>query len=91
MEGGYVSMNYVTKNNNGEISMRFRTLFAQEMINNGIIIPWIAPCFSHGDLELNITLDAVEKSLRVYKMALENDISQYLIGPEIKPVFRKYN
>ncbi len=91
MDGGYVSMNYVTKNKNGEISMAFRTLFAQEMINNGVLIPWIAPSFSHGDLELNITLEAVEKSLRIYKMALENEISQFLIGPEIKPVFRKFN
>ena len=47
MDGGYVSMNYVTKDNEGNISMAFRTLFAQEMIKGGVLIPWIAPSMSH--------------------------------------------
>jgi glutamate-1-semialdehyde 2,1-aminomutase len=54
-------------------------------------MPWIAPSFSHGDKELEITLDAVDKALKVYKLALENGINNYLQGPVIKPVFRKFN
>jgi glutamate-1-semialdehyde 2,1-aminomutase len=36
-------------------------------------------------------LDAVKKSLQIYKRALENGIEKYLKGNAIKPVFRKFN
>lgn len=91
MEGSFIAMNYSTKDSDGNISMAFRTLFAQEMIKSGILIPWIAPSFSHTDAELNHTLRAVESSLIVYKKALKDGISSYLEGPAIKPVFRQYN
>ena len=91
MDGGYVSMNYVTKDNEGNISMAFRTLFAQEMIKGGVLIPWIAPSMSHGTQELKITFNAVEKALQVYRKALSDGIDKYLVGPVIKPVFRQFN
>ena len=90
-EGTYISMNYCTKNSEGIVSLEFRTLFAQEMIKNGVLIPWIAPSFEHGDFELELTLHAVRNSLLVYKKALEQGIEKYLIGESIKPVFRKFN
>jgi glutamate-1-semialdehyde 2,1-aminomutase len=91
MEGTYISMNYCTKNNDGIVSLDFRTLFAQEMIKNGVLIPWIAPSYAHGEFELEFTLNAVRKSLSVYKKALEQGIGKFLNGPSIKPVFRKFN
>jgi glutamate-1-semialdehyde 2,1-aminomutase len=91
MDGTYISMNYVTKDSEGMLSMAFRTLFAQEMLKSGVLIPWIAPSFSHTDTELNHTLKAVESSLIVYKKALKDGISSYLEGPAVKPVFRQFN
>jgi len=91
VEGYDCSLNYVTKDNHGNVSLDFRTLFAQEMINNNVIMPYIALSQSHGDLELEITLNAVRESLKVYKKALENGLEKYLQGPSIKPVFRKFN
>ncbi len=91
MEGGYVSMNYVTKDRDGKNSLSFRTLFAQEMIKNKVLIPWIAVCLAHSERELNLTFKAVEISLQVYKKALNEGIEKYLVGPSIKPVFRKFN
>lgn len=91
LEGVPVSPNYVCKNKGQEASLEFRTLFSQEMINNGVLIPWIALSYSHGYRELDITLNAVRKSLIVYREALEKGIENYLIGNPIKPVFRKYN
>jgi len=82
---------YVAKNKNKKPSFKFRTLFAQEMLKQKILIPWIAPSYSHKDKELKITLDAVRKSLEVYKKALNEGIEKYLEGKSIKPVFRKYN
>lgn len=91
VEGTAVSPNYVCKNKEKEISLEFRTLFSQEMINNKVLMPWIALSYCHTSKELEITLEAVRKSLIVYKSALENGMEKYLFGRAIKPVFRKYN
>lgn len=91
MEGGYICMNYITKDNDGRISLSFRTLFLQEMIKNGVLMPWIAISYSHNEEELNYTMNAIENTLIVYKKALNEGIGNYLIGPIIKPVFRKFN
>jgi glutamate-1-semialdehyde 2,1-aminomutase len=82
---------YITKNQNKEVSLEFRTLFSQEMIKNRVLIPWVALSFAHQEKELEITLHAIYKSLEVYKKALKGNIQDYLVGKSIKPVFRKYN
>ena len=84
-------MNYLTKDSNGNISLDYRTLFNQEMIKQGVLMPWISVSQSHGEKELRLTLDAAEKALSVYRAALKNGIQEYLKGPSVKPVFRKFN
>lgn len=91
VEGVPVSPNYICKDNNGNISMEFRTLFSQEMINNKVLMPWIAISYSHGQNELDYTLDATRKALIIYKKALEQGVEKYLVGRAVKPVFRKFN
>ncbi|MHA1395364.1 MAG: glutamate-1-semialdehyde 2,1-aminomutase [Promethearchaeota archaeon] len=91
MDGSYIIMNYIAKDVKKKISLKYRTLFSQEMIKYNVLMPWIAVSYAHGDKELNKTFDAVENSLKVYKKALEEGIEKYLNGPSIKPVFRKYN
>lgn len=90
-EGFSGRVNFVTKDKNKETSYEFRTLFAQEMVKNGVLIPWVTNCYSHGEKELDATLAATEKALKVYKMALEEGVDKYLEGRAVKPVFRKYN
>jgi glutamate-1-semialdehyde 2,1-aminomutase len=89
--GSAISLNYVTRDAQGSVSAAFRTLFAQEMIKNRVLIPWIAVSFSHTDKELELTLDACYKALQIYKEALAKGIDKYLVGSEVKPVFRKHN
>jgi glutamate-1-semialdehyde 2,1-aminomutase len=91
VEGYPCSPNYITKDKNNEISLSMRTLFAQEMINNSVMMPYIAVSNAHKETELDLTLSAVKASLSIYKQALENDIGKYLKSQIIKPVFRKYN
>jgi glutamate-1-semialdehyde 2,1-aminomutase len=90
-EGYPCSPNYVAKDKNGNVSLELRTLFSQEMIANGVLIPWISLSFAHGERELEITLNALEKALSVYALALDQGVDKYLKGRSIKPVFRKYN
>jgi glutamate-1-semialdehyde 2,1-aminomutase len=90
--GGFpVSPVYYFKRNK-EISMELKTLFVQEMYRNGILIPWIAISTSHGDKELDITKQALDKTFNVISKAInEDNIHGYINGDIIKPVFRKYN
>lgn len=91
MEGNPVSMNYVTRDAGGAPSLAFRTLFSQEMIRRGVLIPWIAVSAAHGDAELAATLEAAAGALAVYRRALEDGVERHLQGPVIRPVFRKHN
>jgi glutamate-1-semialdehyde 2,1-aminomutase len=69
-----------------------RTLFAQEMIKYGVLIQAIMPSYSHNDSEINQTIEAFLKSLKVLSYAIEsNKVKELLIGDPVKPVFRKYN
>jgi len=91
IDGPAIAMNYVTRDASGVISMQFRTLFAQEMARHGVLMSWIAVSLSHGETELQMTLDAARKALQVYAKALNDGVDQYLEGSVMKPVFRKYN
>lgn len=83
---------YATYNHNKEISLEYRTLFAQEMIKNGILMPWIALSYRHGHMELEKTSIALEKSFEIYAQAIEKGSTKgFLHGESIKPVFRRYN
>lgn len=74
------SPNYLTKDKNGEVSMGLRTLFSQEMIKNGVLMPWIAISLAHGEAELEKTLEATRKSLQVYARAVSEGYEKYLKG-----------
>ena len=91
VQGFACSPYYFARDQKGNISAEFRTLWSQELIKNGVLMPWIALSNAHGDAELKLTLNAAEKALGVYKNALHDGVSKYLVGPAIKPVFRKYN
>lgn len=82
---------YLTFNSEGENSLGLRTLFSQEMIKNGVLMPWIAISYAHSDKELIKTKRAVIKTFEIYKKAVDEGFEKYLDGDVIKPVFRKYN
>lgn len=90
--GGFpCSPYYLTLDTSGAASMPLRTLYAQEMVRNGVLMPWIALSWWHGDEELTRTEAALDASLAVYAKALHEGVEKYLEGPAIKPVFRKFN
>ena len=91
MDGPAICLNYLTKDKSGALSTKFRTLFSQEMIRAGVLMPWVAVSYAHGESELDLTLTAARSALKVYASALEDGVENFLTGPEIKPVFRKHN
>jgi glutamate-1-semialdehyde 2,1-aminomutase len=73
-------------------SAQLRTLFLQEMIARGVLIPYIAPSLSHGRAEVDATVDAAAGSFSVLRSVLDGEpIEDRLVGPSTKPVFRRYN
>lgn len=91
VEGPTCSPVYITLDNQGEPSLSFRTLFSQEMVKQGVLMPWIALSWRHGEEEMALTELAVRAAFKVYRQALDHGVDRFLEGPSIQPVFRKYN
>ena len=82
---------YSTLDSEGANSLELRTLFSQEMLNNGVLMPWIALAYRHSDAEFALTEKALDATFEIYARAIREGTDKYLVGPAIKPVFRKYN
>lgn len=89
--GAACSPYYLTMDAAGAPSLEYRTLFSQEMIRQGVLIPWLALSYRHGPAELAKTERALEAAFKVYRQALDEGVDKYLQGPVIQPVFRQYN
>ena len=89
--GSAINFEIVCKDQNFDESMGFKTLFLQEMVQNSVLFTTISPSFSHKEAEFQITIKALKNSLKIYSMALIHGLGKYLKGPEIKPVFRRFN
>jgi glutamate-1-semialdehyde 2,1-aminomutase len=82
---------FATRDQNGNPSQEFRTLFLQELIRGGIMAPSFVVSYSHSDEDIEYTADVVDQALGVYAKALTDGVGRYLSGRPIKPVNRKYN
>ena len=68
------------------------TLFHEELISWGVLIPWISITYSHTAQEVEETLAAVARGLERVRRALESgDVAGAFSGPAVQPVFRPYN
>jgi glutamate-1-semialdehyde 2,1-aminomutase len=82
---------YITRDQNGNPSQAFRTLFLQELIKGGVIAPSFVVSFSHSDADIDRTVDVVGEALLVYKKALADGVEKHLVGRPVSPVYRRYN
>ena len=89
--GPDILLNYETLDSKLESNLHLRALFSQEMIKKGVLMPWISCSTAHGDMELEITLNAFDHTLDIYSKALDSGVENFLDGNPIKPVFRKIN
>ena len=69
-----------------------RTLFLQETISQGLMMPYVVPCFAHKKEDINFTIECVRNALLVMKNAAEGSgMASAIKGEIVKPVFRKFN
>jgi glutamate-1-semialdehyde 2,1-aminomutase len=82
----------VFRDSSGKDSSSLRTLYLQETVKQGILIPYVAPSFAHGPSELDQTLEASRDALKMVARAIEaGNTKGMLSGPATKPVFRRFN
>lgn len=82
---------YAARDQEKNQSQSFRTLFLQETIKRGLLMPSMVVSYSHSEIDIDRTIERVADALCVYKSALENGIDKHLQGRPVKPVFRKFN
>ncbi len=76
----------------GAVWPALSTVFHEELISWGILIPWISVTSAHGDQELEETLNAIQHGMRRVRRALdEGSIETWPAGCPPKPVFRPFN
>ena len=92
MQGVDISPWYAFYDKEGNVDMGLRTLFLQETIRQGVLIPYVSISASHREAEVSRTLECVDKAMEVIAQAMEQDsVDGFLVGPVVKPVFRKFN
>ncbi len=82
---------YTTSDQDGKPSQPFRTLFIQECMKRGLLMPSSIVSYSHSDQDIEETIEKMSEAMIIYKRALEEGVDKYLVGRPVAPVFRKYN
>jgi glutamate-1-semialdehyde 2,1-aminomutase len=82
---------FFTRDQDKQPSQPFRTLFLQETLKRGVIMPSLVVSYSHSDEDIDRTIEVIAEALAVYRKAMENGVEKYLVGRPVKPSVRKYN
>lgn len=76
----------------GRTSMTARTLFMQETVARGLLMPYVVPSYAHKEENLEFSLECIRDALAVMKRAAEESgMKSALVGEPVRPVFRKCN
>lgn len=82
---------YATLDPNGKPSQAYRSLFLQETIRRGVLMPSLVVSYTHDDAAIMKTIEVVDGALAVYARALESGTSRFLVGRPSQVVFRRFN
>jgi glutamate-1-semialdehyde 2,1-aminomutase len=82
---------FATKGPDGQPSQAYRSLFLQETIARGVLIPSLVVSYSHTAEDIDRTVDAVRGALKVYRQAMDEGAERFLVGRPSKVVYRRHN
>ncbi|WBO85368.1 glutamate-1-semialdehyde 2,1-aminomutase [Hymenobacter yonginensis] len=82
---------YTTRDAHGQHSAALRTLFLQETMRRGLLMPSLIVNYSHTPAIINQVLERLYEVLGVYRRALEDGVEHYLAGEPVKSVYRSRN
>lgn len=80
-----------SRDGNGQPSQAWRTLFLQETLRRGLIMPSMIVNYAHTDADIDETAEKVHEALYIYRRALDEGIEKYLLGRPVQSVYRKRN
>lgn len=80
-----------TRDQNGAPSQAFRSLFLQETIRSGVLMPSLVVSYAHSDEDIDRTIEAIDGALLVYQRALADGVHRHLVGRPSQLVYRAYN
>ncbi len=76
----------------GNFWPELHTLFHEEVISHGVLIPWTSITYSHGEAELCRTLEALGAGMRRAREAVAGGgVDRGFAGEPVRPVFRPFN
>jgi glutamate-1-semialdehyde 2,1-aminomutase len=78
---------YATRGPDKRPSQLFRSLFLQETIRRGVLMPSLVVSYSHTDSDIDKTIEAIDGALAVYARALADGVEKHLVGPPSRTVF----
>lgn len=91
LQGPPCCLSYATSDADGRASQEFRSLFLQETILRGVLMPSLVVSYSHTDDDIDLTVRAIDGALEIYKCALDSGVDRYLVGRPSQTVYRGYN
>jgi len=92
VSGYSVKPAFAFKDETGQVSMIARTLFLQETIARGLLMPYVVPSYAHKKETIDFAIDCIRDALDVMKKAAEGPgMAAAIEGGVVKPVFRKFN
>ena len=74
-------LSYATLDQDGRPSQALRTLFLQETIRRGVLMPSLVVSYSHTDADIDLTIEAIDQALAVYRQALDHGVERYRRPP----------
>jgi glutamate-1-semialdehyde 2,1-aminomutase len=54
-------------------------------------MPSLVVSYSHGDDDIDQTVEAIDGALAIYRRALDHGVERYLVGRPSQTVYRAYN
>jgi glutamate-1-semialdehyde 2,1-aminomutase len=85
------SLAFATLDPEHKPSQAFRSLFLQETIRRGVLMPSLVVSYSHQDADIDATAEAIDGALAVYARALDEGVERHLVGRPSQMVYRTYN
>jgi glutamate-1-semialdehyde 2,1-aminomutase len=82
---------FITKDQDGQPSQKFRTLLIQELLRRGVLGQSLVISAAHTDTDINQTIDAASGALEVYTRAIEAGSTEgLLVGRPVAPAVREF-
>ncbi|WP_157017452.1 glutamate-1-semialdehyde 2,1-aminomutase [Mesorhizobium xinjiangense] len=82
---------FTTFDEDGKPSQGLRSLFLQETIRRGVLMPSLVVSYAHDDEAIERTIEAIDGALAVYARALEDGVERHLVGRPSQVVYRRFN